>query len=30
MIKTMPQARQYGVTEEMVERVLAEVNALKK
>lgn len=26
----MPQARQFGVTEEMVTKVLAEINALKK
>lgn len=26
----LPQAKQYGVTEDMVKKVLAEVNALKK
>lgn len=26
----MPQARQYGVTEEMIQKVLAEINQLKK
>lgn len=26
----MPQAKQYGVTEEMVNKVLAEINKLKK
>lgn len=26
----MPQAKQYGVTEEMIQKVLAEINQLKK
>ena len=26
----MPQAKQYGITEEMVSKVLTEINALKK
>jgi hypothetical protein len=26
----LPQAKQYGVTEDMIKKVLAEVNALKK
>ena len=29
-IVAMPQAKQAGLTEEMVEKVLAEINALKK